>query len=49
LKGLAERLGISPALVAGRIRREAENYIMLKEFVGIGAVRAQFPEVNFGE
>jgi HTH-type transcriptional regulator/antitoxin HigA len=44
----AEHLGISPALVAGKIRREADNYVILNNLVGIGSVRRQFPEVNFG-
>jgi HTH-type transcriptional regulator/antitoxin HigA len=45
---LAKQLSISPALVAGRIRKEADNYIILKEFIGAGEVRNQFPEVKFG-
>ena len=49
VKSLAGELGISPALVAGKIRKEAENYIILKELIGVGAVRAQFPEVKFGQ
>jgi HTH-type transcriptional regulator/antitoxin HigA len=44
----AEELGISPALIAGKIRREADNYFVLNNLVGIGNVRRQFPEVNFG-
>jgi HTH-type transcriptional regulator/antitoxin HigA len=48
IRELARELQISPALIAGRIRREADNYVILNQLVGIGAVRKQFPEVNFG-
>lgn len=44
----AEELGISPAIVAGRIRREADNYVMLSELVGTGQVRRLFENVQFG-
>jgi HTH-type transcriptional regulator/antitoxin HigA len=43
----ANKLGISPAIVAGRIRHEANNYIILNELVGQGEVRKHFPEVIF--
>ncbi len=36
---LAQRLGIHPAIVAGRIRHESGNYRLLSHFVGTGAVR----------
>lgn len=36
----AERLGVSPAIIAGRIRREAGDYTLLKQFVGAGEVRS---------
>lgn len=38
----AAQLRISPAIVAGRIQREANDYILLKELVGRGAVRKLF-------
>jgi len=38
----AKRLGISPAIVAGRIRKEAENYTLLTNLVGSGEVRKHF-------
>lgn len=44
----AAELGISPAIIAGRIRYEANNYTILNELVGQGSVRKLFPEVNFG-
>lgn len=46
---LAKELKISPAIVAGRIRNEANNYVILNELVGQGEVRKHFPEVRFGQ
>jgi HTH-type transcriptional regulator/antitoxin HigA len=45
---LANKLDISPAIIAGRIRHEANNYVILSDVIGQGAVRKQFPEVHFG-
>jgi HTH-type transcriptional regulator/antitoxin HigA len=42
---LANELRISPAIVAGRIRRETGNYRMLTKYVGQGEVRRHFPNV----
>jgi HTH-type transcriptional regulator/antitoxin HigA len=39
--------GISPSIVAGRIRKEAENYKILNDLIGQGTVRKQFPDVFF--
>ncbi len=39
---LAQRLGIHPAIIAGRIRHEWGNYRLLSQFVGAGEVRRQF-------
>ena len=47
--GLAKEVGISPAIVAGRIRREANNYTILTQLIGQGEVRNQFREVEFGQ
>jgi len=44
----ASKMDISPAIVAGRIRREANNYVILKDLIGQGEVRKQFSGVNFG-
>ena len=44
----AAELGINPAIVAGRIRFEAKNYVILNELVGQGEARRHFPEVPFG-
>jgi HTH-type transcriptional regulator/antitoxin HigA len=35
----AHRLGIHPAIVAGRVRRELQNYRLLTHYVGIGEVK----------
>ncbi len=48
VKMLAEQLGISSAIVAGRIRYEARNYVILNDLVGQGEVRKHFPEASFG-
>ena len=47
IKALAEELRIHPAIVAGKIRREAKNYIILTNMVGQGQVRKLFPDVCF--
>ena len=39
---LAHLLGIHPAIVAGRVRHERQNYRLLSQFVGSGLVRQQF-------
>ena len=41
---LANSLGIHPAIVAGRIRHETNNYRLLSQLVGTGKVRQQFEE-----
>jgi HTH-type transcriptional regulator/antitoxin HigA len=38
----AKRFNVSPAIIAGRIRRDAGNYTLLKDLVGTGEVRRQF-------
>lgn len=43
---LAHELQIHPAIVAGRIRYERQNYRLLSQFVGTGEVRPQFPEAR---
>ena len=43
----ASKLSIHPAIVAGKIRREAKNYTILTEMVGQGEVRKLFPDVHF--
>ena len=41
---LAEQLKIHPAIIAGRIRRERNNYKLLARHVGSKQVRKHFPE-----
>jgi HTH-type transcriptional regulator/antitoxin HigA len=40
----AEKLGIDPSIIAGRIRKERSNYQVLNELIGSGTVRAQLEE-----
>ena len=39
---LAQQVGIHPAIVAGRVRHELQNYRLLSQFVGTGEVRQLF-------
>lgn len=48
IEALAAELNISPAIVAGRIRHEANNYVILNDLVGHGEVRKLFPDAGFG-
>ena len=47
IKDFAEELEIHPAIVAGRVRFESENFSRYAGLLGQGAVRKQFPDVNF--
>lgn len=47
IKEFAKRIDVNSAIVAGKIQKEAENYIILKDMVGQGEVRKLFPEVDF--
>lgn len=38
----AEKLGIDPSIIAGRIRKERNNYLILNALIGTGTVRSQF-------
>ncbi len=40
----AERLGVDASIIAGRIRRERNNYMILNELIGSGTVRSQLEE-----
>jgi HTH-type transcriptional regulator/antitoxin HigA len=44
---LSEQLCISPAIIAGRIRKECGNYRILQSLLGSGQVRELFPEVKW--
>ncbi|MBF0530611.1 MAG: ImmA/IrrE family metallo-endopeptidase, partial [Deltaproteobacteria bacterium] len=41
---LAEKLEVNPAVIAGRIRFEQNNYRLLTRLVGQGEIRKHFPE-----
>ena len=45
IESLASELRISPAIVAGRIRRETNNWKILTKYLGQGEVRRHFPNV----
>ena len=45
---LAHRLGVHPAVIAGRVRHERGNYRLLSQFVGAGEVRRQFEDEDSG-
>ncbi len=40
----AERLGIAPSIIAGRIRKERNNYLILNDLIGLDTVRSQLAE-----
>ncbi len=44
---LAHQLGIHPAIIAGRIRHEENNYAILKDYVGYHKVRNLFPDIDW--
>lgn len=44
----AARLGLHPAIIAGRIRREANDYTLLRGLVGTGEVRRQAAREDLG-
>jgi HTH-type transcriptional regulator/antitoxin HigA len=48
VEAFANEIGINPAIVAGRIRHEGKNYVILNELVGQGKARKNFPDVLFG-
>lgn len=43
---LAQEVGVHPAIVAGRVRREKDNFRLLSQFVGTGEVRKHFREAR---
>lgn len=44
---LARQVGVSEAIVAGRVRFERRNYRLLSSMVGAGEVRSLFPDVEW--
>jgi HTH-type transcriptional regulator/antitoxin HigA len=49
IRNLASTLSVSPAVIAGRIRNESGNYLILGELIGAAEVRKHFQEVRFGQ
>lgn len=47
IHALSEKLQISPAVIAGRLRREKTGYSYFSKLVGQGEVRKMFPEVHW--
>jgi HTH-type transcriptional regulator/antitoxin HigA len=47
IEDFAKKLNIHPAIVAGKIRKEANDYIILKDMIGQGEVRKLFPDAYF--
>ena len=45
----AQAFGVHPAIVAGRIRKEADNYVILSNLVGRGELRKHFSDVKFDQ
>lgn len=43
---LASQLHISPAIPAGRVRHERQNFVLLKHLIGQGKVRCHFPDAQ---
>ena len=48
IQALANKLHVSPAIVAGRLRREKTGYATFTKLVGNKQVRRLFPEVKWG-
>jgi len=44
IAGMAEKLGVHPAIVAGRVRHETRNFRLFAKLVGSGEVRKLFSE-----
>jgi HTH-type transcriptional regulator/antitoxin HigA len=49
VRELAASLQVHPAVIAGRIRREQNNYRLLTALVGHGGVRIHFPNADKGD
>jgi HTH-type transcriptional regulator/antitoxin HigA len=47
IRDFATRMQVSPAIVAGRVRRERGDYTLFARLVGHRKVRAMFPEVKW--
>jgi HTH-type transcriptional regulator/antitoxin HigA len=49
IETFAQELHIHPAIVAGKIRKEADDYMILTNMVGRGKVRKLFPDIDFSD
>jgi HTH-type transcriptional regulator/antitoxin HigA len=49
IQSFARQRQLSPAIVAGRIRYERQNYKLFSKLVGYGQVRNCFPEVKWSK
>jgi HTH-type transcriptional regulator/antitoxin HigA len=49
IQELAKKLQISPAIVAGRVRYERNNYRLFSKLVGYRQIRKHFPDVRWPE
>jgi HTH-type transcriptional regulator/antitoxin HigA len=47
INSFAKKIEINPAIVAGKIRKETENYMILTDIIGQGEVRKHFKNVYF--
>ena len=48
IHALSDKLHVSPAVIAGRLRREKVGYSTFSRLVGFRQIRRQFPEINWG-
>jgi HTH-type transcriptional regulator / antitoxin HigA len=47
IKSFAAKMRVNPAVIAGRIRRESNDYTLFANLVGQGGVRRQFADIPF--
>ena len=47
VRDFAYKIGVSPAIVAGKIRKETGNYTILTNIIGQGEVRKKFQNIDF--
>ena len=48
-ESLAKKLGIHPAIVAGRMRHEFKSYRFLNRLIGHRLVRCHYPDKKWGK
>ena len=47
VRALAKKIQINPIIIAGRIRHDAKNYLLLSQMVGKGEVRKLFLDIKW--